>query len=162
MKKIQHHSNKDIACVASLFFTVRGLVRTKLAQGKKLNPSAWLHIETMIYIRDHQGPSMRAVAEHLSITAPSATSLVSALVKGGLARREQDSRDARASRIYLTKKGEKLLIETQARGHKVLADVFAPLSASELSTLSRLLGRVLSCKEVPSKQVSTATKTVRS
>jgi DNA-binding MarR family transcriptional regulator len=162
MKKIHTHSNTDIVCVASLFFSVRGLVRTKLAQGKKLNPYAWLHIETMIYIRDNQGPSMRAIAEHLSITAPSATSLVSVLVKNGLVRREQDTRDARAARIYLTKKGEKLLATTQEEGHKVLAEVFAPLSPRELTTLGRLLERVLSSKSVSSKKVCTVSKTARS
>src|SRR6185369_1390541 len=138
-----NHTSKDIARVASLFFGVKGLVRTQLAQGKKLNPYAWLHIETMIYIRDNEGPSMRSVAEHLSITAPSATSLVSALIKKGLVRRARDSRDARASRIYLTKKGEKLLVATQTEGRKVLAKVFAPLSPRELATLSRFLERVL-------------------
>jgi DNA-binding MarR family transcriptional regulator len=137
------HAPKDIARIASLFFAVRGLVRTQLAQGKKFNPYAWLHIETMIYIRDNGGPSMSSIAEHLSITAPSATSLVSALVKKGFARRERDSRDARATRIYLTKKGEAFLSATQADGRKILGQVFAPLTPPELATLSRFLERVL-------------------
>ena len=162
MKNTHTHSNTDIVCVASLFFAVRGLVRTKLAQGKKLNPYAWLHIETMIYIRDNEGPAMRSIAEHLSITAPSATSLISVLVKNGLVRREQDTRDARASRIYLTKKGEKLLAATQAQGHKVLAGVFDPLSKSELATLSRLLGKVLPSKGGMLKHVCTPPKAIRS
>jgi DNA-binding MarR family transcriptional regulator len=139
-------SSKDIASTASLFFAVRGLVRTRLAEGKKLNPSAWLHVETMIYIRDNDGPSMRAIAEHLSITAPSATSLIAVLIKSGLARRDRDARDARASRIYLTKKGEKLLVATQTHGRKVLASVFAPLSPGELVTLNTLLEKVLRMK----------------
>ncbi len=137
------HASQDIASTASLFFSVRGLVRTRLAEGKKLNPSAWLHVETMIYIRDNDGPSMRAVAEHLSITAPSATSLISALVKSNLVRRKRDARDARVSRIHLTKKGEKLLVTVQTHGRKVLADVFVPLSPKELMLLNKLLEKVL-------------------
>lgn len=132
-----------MALTASLFFSVRGLVRTKLAQGKKLNPSAWLHVETMIYIRDNDGPSMRAIAEHLSITAPSATSLVSVLIKNSIVTRKRDTRDARASRIYLTKKGEKLLVTVQAHGQEILTDVFGPLSRKELATLNKLLEKVL-------------------
>lgn len=139
----QKHSSRDVAHTASLFYSVRGLVRSELAKGKKLDPYAWLHIETMIYIRDHKGPSMRSIAEHLSITAPSATSLVSVLIKNGITRRERDARDARASRIYLTKKGEKLLVAVQAHGRKILVNVFAPLSSSELATLNRLLAQVL-------------------
>ena len=100
----------------------------------------------MIYIRDHEGPSMRAIAEHLSITAPSATSLVSVLIKSGLAKRTRDLRDARASRMYLTKKGEKFLVATQIKGRTVLAEVFAPLTPRELVVLNRLLEKVLRAK----------------
>lgn len=142
----QIHSPEDVARVASLFFAVRGLVRTKLAQGKKLDPYAWLRIETMIHIRDNSGLSMRAIAEHLSITAPSATSLVSSLIKGSLVRRERNKKDARASCIHLTKKGEKLLAMTQTKGRKVLGDVFAPLSPKELTTLNHFLERVLKAR----------------
>lgn len=145
MKNIAH-TPEDIARIASLFFGVKGLVRTRLAEGKKLNPSAWLHVETLIYIRDHEGPSMRSVAEYLSITAPSATSLISMLIKNGLVCRKSDTRDARASRIYLTKKGEKFLVTAQAHGRKVLAEVFAALSPKELATLSKLLEKVLRTK----------------
>lgn len=145
-KEKHHHTDTEIAKIASLFFMVRGVVRTSLAQGKKLNPSAWLHIETLIFIRDHEGPLMREVAEHLSITAPSATSLITALAKNGLVRKQQDKNDARASRLFLTKKGEKMLAVAQARGHAALGEVFSSLSASELASLSKLLGKVLADK----------------
>gem|GEM_PF-671372 len=141
------HASRDVENAISLFFAVRGLMRAKFAQGKKLNPYAWLHVETMIFIREQEGPSMRVIAGHLAITAPSATSLLSALVKGGLVRRARDARDARASRLYLTKKGAMFLATTQVHGRKVFAELFSVLSPRELAMLSTLLKRVLSHKE---------------
>lgn len=127
---------------ASLFFAVRGTVRTKLAQGKKLDPSAWLRIETMKFIADHDGPSMRSVADYLSITAPSATSLISGLEKDGLVTRTTDLRDRRSSRLALTRKGKTMLVRTLARGTRILAEVFSPLSSTELAAFARALARI--------------------
>jgi len=139
MKK---HSSRDIAHAASLFFRVRGLVRQKLAQGRKLDPFAWLHIETLIYIRDHKGPSMHAVADYLSITAPSATSLVAALRRAGLVACHADPRDKRAARLALTVKGKKVLERSVARGTRILGEIFAPLSVAELAGLMRALSNI--------------------
>ena len=139
MKK---HSSGDVARAISLFFRVRGLVRNRLAAGRKFDPYAWLHIETLVYIRDHKGPSMHAIAEHLSITAPSATSLVAVLVDQGLVCRREDSADKRAWRVYLTKKGERELVKTLRHGMHVLGGLFAPLSANELAAFSRALERI--------------------
>lgn len=127
---------------ASLFFAVRGTVRTKLAQGKKLDPSAWLRVETVKFIADHDGPSMRSIADYLSITAPSATSLISSLEKDGLVARTTDVRDRRSSRLTLTRKGKSVLGKTLARGTRILGEVFAPLSSTELAAFARALARI--------------------
>lgn len=142
------HSEKDISNAISLFFALRGLMRTKFAHGKRLNPYAWLHVETMVFIHAEKGPSMRRVAEHLAITAPSATSLVGALIKSGLVRRERDARDARASRVYLTKEGQALLAKKKRQGAKLLAEVFSVLSPRELKAFSDLLERLLTRKNI--------------
>ena len=147
MKKLaSKHSSHDIERSVSLFFGVRALMRTQFAQRKTLHPYTWPHVEAMLFIRSHEGPAMRALAEYLSIAAPSATSLVSPLIRGELVRRERDARDARASRLYLTKKGATFLAKTQMHGHKVSAELFAALSSKDLAALSRLLEQVLSSK----------------
>lgn len=142
MAKPHQHAPDDISNALSLFFAVRGVMRTRLAQGKKLDPSAWLRLETMRFISEHDGPSMRSLAAHLSITAPSATSLVSGLVRDGLVAREIDARDRRASRLVLTAKGKAALARKFARGTELLAPLFAPLSSEELATFTRLLSRL--------------------
>lgn len=126
------HTSEDIARAVSLFFAVRCAVRTKLAQGKKLNPTSWLRVETLKFIADHEGLSMRDVADYLSITAPSATSLVSGLIKEGLVTKRVDTRDRRALRLTLSRKGKSFLHKKMARGTVVLGELFAPLSQNEL------------------------------
>lgn len=127
---------------ASRFFAVRGVVRTKLAQGKKLDPSAWLYVETLKFISLHKRPSMREVADYLSITAPSATSLVRGLMKDGLVERAVSSLDRRTSELSLTKKGKAELAKTLRRGTKVLAEVFSVLSPKELEAFTAMLERI--------------------
>ena len=137
------HSKKDIQQAATLFFRVRGLVRTTLAQGRKLDPYAWLRIETMVYIRDQKNPSMKEIADYLSIAAPSATSLIGLLIKDGLVLKRGDRKDRRTTRVLLTAKGRRLLHRTTTSGIKLLGTVFASLSHSELAAFSRALKRIL-------------------
>ena len=142
MKK-HRHTDRSVAQAATLFFRVRGLVRTHLAQGRRLDPYAWLRIETLIHIRDHAGLSMKDLAAHLSITAPSATSLANALAKAGLVERRIDARDKRAVRVYLTKKGQRTLARAVARGMRILGKVFAPLSRRDLASFTALLAQLI-------------------
>jgi DNA-binding MarR family transcriptional regulator len=138
----KNNSNVQIALAVSLFFTVRGVMRTTLAQGRKLDPTSWLRIETLKFIADTSGPSMRQVADYLSITAPSATSLVSGLVRDGLVARSTDARDRRTAHLHLTTKGKTVLAETLARGTELLGALFAPLSRTELAAFISTLQQI--------------------
>lgn len=133
------HAARDIAQAISLFFAVRGIMRTKFAQGKKLDPSTWLRIETMKFIMDHDAPKMKDVADYLSITAPSATSLVGGLVKSGFVAYAADTSDRRTSRLVLTAKGKAELKSAMTRGTKHLRSLFAVLSDKELAAFSAAL-----------------------
>lgn len=146
-KKRWRHSNARIVRAASLFFAVRGLMRTRLARGKRLNPSAWLRIETLKFVADARRPSMREVAEHFSITAPSATSLARGLLADGLVARVADSKDRRVQRLTLTGKGKRMLARIIARGTILVGELFAPLSASELAAFTKALERIKKAAE---------------
>lgn len=138
----RRHKDEDILRATSLFFAVRGVVRTKLAQGKRLDPSAWLRVETLKFIADRSRPNMRDLAAHLSITAPSATSLVRGLSRDGLILRARSLRDRRASELSLTPKGKAVLGKAIARGTKLLSEIFSVLSPSELAAFARALERI--------------------
>ncbi|MHB8913711.1 MAG: MarR family winged helix-turn-helix transcriptional regulator [Minisyncoccota bacterium] len=138
----QAHSSDDVARAVSLFFAVRRIIRTELAKGKKLDPSTWLHIETMKFIADHDEPKMKDLAAYLSITAPSTTSLVRGLVESGLVAYFPDQHDRRASRLGLTTKGRAELKKAVARGITLLGGLFSTLSETELSAFTNVLERI--------------------
>ena len=138
----QAHSSEDVARTVSLFFAVRRIMRTELSRGKELDPSTWLHIETMKFIADHDEPKMKDLAEHLSITAPSTTSLVRGLTKSGFVAYAVDRRDRRASRLMLTKKGKAELKKSIARGTRILGRLFSTLSKTELSDFTQMLEQI--------------------
>lgn len=142
MTKSSPHSSEDIAQTIALFFAVRRVIRTKLAQGEKRDSSTWLRVETMKFIADHDEPKMKALAQYLSITAPSVTTLVAGLIKNGLVKSTSDIHDRRASRLTLTKKGERELHTALTRGMKLLGETFAALSSRELHDFIRALSRI--------------------
>ena len=131
-----------MAYATSLFFAVRRIMRTALSKNQKLDPSSWLRIETMKFIAENKQSKMKDVAEYLSITAPSATSLVNGLVKNGLVAGRTDLYDRRASRLVLTPKGKRELKRTIARGLKIFCGLFSVLTKSELEGFTRALKRI--------------------
>ena len=117
-------------------------MRTALAKDKKFDPSTWLRIETMKFIADNEESKMKDIADYLFITAPSATSLVSSLVRSGFVVGRTDRDDRRASRLVLTTKGKAELKKTIARGLKAFNGLFSVLSKGELDSFTRSLKRI--------------------
>lgn len=85
---------------------------------------------------------MKEIADHLSITAPSATSLIRGLMKSGLVAHAVDRRDKRTARLRLTAKGVIELKESVARGTKLLKGLFTVLSRQELAAFITALERI--------------------
>ena len=136
------HTPEEIAHAVSLFFAVRRLIRTELSRGKRVDPSTWVQMETMKFIADHDKPKMKDVADYLSITAPSATSLIGGLVKTGFVAYVADQRDRRTSRLSLTARGKAELKSATTRNVRVLGGLFSALSKAELAAFVGSLRRV--------------------
>ncbi len=134
-----HVRAADVAEAITLFFAVRRIIRTKLGEGRRLDPATWLHIETLKFIAEHGEPKMKDIAAYLSITAPSATSLVNGLAKSGLVSYVADPRDRRTSRVALTAKGKAALKSAVTRGSKILKGLFDTLTDAELSAFTLAL-----------------------
>ena len=140
----KQNGSRDIARAISLFFAVRGMMRTKFAGGTKLDPSSWLRIETMKFISDHAASNMKDIAHYLSITAPSATSLIRGLVKSGLVEYGIDQQDRRILRLKLTIKGKAELASAIIRGRRRLRSLFLVLSDDELRSFIDALQKIRS------------------
>lgn len=137
------HKKEDIARAISRFFAVRGLIRTRVAEGAKIDASTWLRFEVLKFIMSHNAPRVKDIAEYLSVTAPSATALVRGLVRDGLVIRKIDKRDRRASCLVLTKKGKRALATAMERSMTRLEGFFAVLSAEELECFIGFLERII-------------------
>ncbi|WP_347595464.1 MarR family transcriptional regulator [Acrocarpospora sp. B8E8] len=85
----------------------------------------------------------------LGLAKSSLTGLVDRTERNGLVRREPDPQDTRAIRVTLTPEGSKLAEEFYAETCRRVGKLPAGLSAAELDTLARLLGRIVLDNKVP-------------
>lgn len=68
--------------------------------------------QLLVAIKGHPGPSppaIRELAEYLLLQSHSAVGLVDRAEAAGVVRRQQDAKDARVVRVYLTEKGDQLV-----------------------------------------------------
>ncbi len=105
---------------------------------------SFLQAETLRFIREHDQPSMRAVAVFLNVAPPSATALIKSLVEDGLVRRVEDAADRRMVRLALTKKGEELLDKMYECRAANFAKLISTLSDDDCRELARILTRITS------------------
>jgi DNA-binding MarR family transcriptional regulator len=85
---------------------------------------------------------MTELADHLGIVPRSVTTVVDALEKAGLVRRETDPRNRRAIRLHLTDRGLAVRDEMRRSRRRAAEDLFAPLDAEDRKTLGDLLSRL--------------------
>ncbi len=80
--------------------------------------------QLLVAIKGHRGPqppAIRDLAEYLLLQSHSAVGLVDRAETAGFVRRQQDEKDARVVRVYLTEKGEQL-VENLTSAH--LAELY--------------------------------------
>jgi len=136
-------NNKTIEQIISLFFTTSRLIYKESTKDKdRPDFFSFLQLEVLGYIKENKKLSMKKVASFLSVTPPSATSLISRLVKVGVLRRFFDEKDRRTVLLSLTPKGEvalnrefkkvsaqmqKTLMKLNSKEQKNLIEIFQKL-----------------------------------
>ena len=134
---------KEIDELLPQLLMLKRLMHTRFVRASgKFDPYGWVRMETMRFIGIEKTPNMQDIARHLSITAASATSLVSTLKKAGLVLRKPGKEDGRIVRIELTAAGKQELRKTTIRGEKVITDIFSELSNEDVRTLAKILARL--------------------
>ena len=105
-------------------------------------------LETLDFIaRTPHAPTMRELAGHLRIKAPSATVLVDELVRARLVVRAHGTLDKRAVGLALTAHGRRMLKQSTARREKVIGQLLKPLSARDRAALNRILARIIATNQ---------------
>jgi DNA-binding MarR family transcriptional regulator len=92
--------------------------------------------------RQPNGMLMKELSQRMMVTGGNVTGITDQLVTEGLVERNEVEGDRRAYRVCLTARGRKAFV-AMARSHEEwIADAFATLTASERTTLAKLLGRL--------------------
>jgi DNA-binding MarR family transcriptional regulator len=123
-----------------LFFEAGRIIRRGLDRDKA--PLSHTQMEATRFVYERRTPSMRDLAVHLHIAAPSATSVVQELVAAGYARRASDPKDRRQVRLAITDKGVSALERTTLRRKAVLKKVLSHLSPRDHQDLQRILLKI--------------------
>ena len=116
---------------------IRGRMDTSL-------PLPYGQCEVLRFAAEADEPSMRDVATHFNIAAPSATAVVEHLVREGYVTRTGNKKDRRVVRLMLTTRGVTLSRRILKTRERVLKDVLSVLNKEDVSDLQRVLGKIVS------------------
>jgi DNA-binding MarR family transcriptional regulator len=111
-----------------------------------LNPTQ-AHVLTYIAGRDEKGVRVRAIADHLGVTQPTAMDSIAAMIQKGLLTKAADTNDARAVAIRITPAGRDIV---RGIGLAITSTEHAleTLSASEQTALLLLVIKTIRALQV--------------
>jgi DNA-binding MarR family transcriptional regulator len=98
-----------------------------------------LQIHSLVYIREHEGITMKEFAQYLKVTSPSATSFVNRLVKLGWVERFTDDTNRKLVRLRISKKGEGMILTKMKERTAALHQVVSLLPGRDQQELARIL-----------------------
>jgi DNA-binding MarR family transcriptional regulator len=99
--------------------------------------------------RPDEGYGMGELVRVLGLAKSSLTGLVDRSLRRGLVRREADSTDGRAVRVFLTEEGEKVAVEFYEETVAAVAELTTMLTEQDQHQLTELLGRLVLENQVP-------------
>lgn len=138
---MKNEKNSRISQIINLIFTVRRIMHGQINEKKKC-AVPFLHLIALRYVFEEK-PSMKDVADFLSITPPSATSLIDTLIKLGLVERKEDENDRRVVKIVITQKGEDYFKKGAHSMAKEMRKALEKLTKEEQKDLAVILQKLI-------------------
>lgn len=133
----------DIDQLIALMFSMGRLMRKRFNANSGLSPTpSLLQMETLRFVDEKENPPMKQVADFLSISAPSATSLVEDMVGRGYLDRTADEKDRRMIRLSVSKKGKAALSTHVHKKMTHIRKTLGKLSAEDRAQLVRILSKL--------------------
>lgn len=125
-------------------FTMRNLMHEKMQQMhcQMHKEVSLLQLITLKFIKQKK-PFMKDISEFLSITPPSATSLIDNLIKGELVKRKVDSKDKRITKIIITQKGGQYIKKFEREMLKKINQNLSTLNGTEQKQLIKILEKII-------------------
>lgn len=93
-------------------------------------------------LRDHR-PRMAELADYMGLEKQTMSGLIARAEKRGLVARAPNAEDGRATDVFLTSEGAKLVERLHSQTQQALAPLIQQLSASDQQLLQELLQRML-------------------
>jgi len=137
---MQKSREEKIDRAISLIFSVSRMIKEKYCSDRQKSISG-VKLETLRYIKENK-PLMKDIAEYLSITPPSATSLINHLVEAKLVERIRDKKDRRIVRMNITGFGEKKFTEGMTMVADRMKKVLSSLNDKEKENLIKILEKI--------------------
>lgn len=134
--KLQNNDERLI----SLFFNMG---RNMRHHSPKHDPMSLLKFETLRYVAEAKRIQMKEIANLLSITAPSATSLINGLVKTGALKRVHNDNDRRSVYLEITAEGKKFVEQGRKQLFTSVACCLNSLTSKEKESLITILEKIL-------------------
>ncbi len=129
--------------IIALMFTTSRLIRERVCAtattGKKFS---FVQMHALRFVNEHTDLPMKYLAEYLSITPATTTSLIQFLVGAGLVDRTFDKTDRRVIYLFVTKKGKNVLETHMHESAVTMRDVLSTLDSSEQEHLIHILEKM--------------------
>ncbi|HEY5630051.1 MAG TPA: MarR family transcriptional regulator [Candidatus Limnocylindrales bacterium] len=126
-------------------------IRARMREGRAEGISV-PQFRAMLFVRRHPGTDLSSVAEHLGASMPSASELVSRLVRDGLMLRTADPASRRRVQLSLSDEGDRQLSEARDRTLDWLAGRLAASTSPEgLGRIDAALRELRSALEASSE-----------
>ncbi len=126
-----------------LIFTLVRLIRERTSCHGKENIFSVAQFKILAFIEERERPTMKEIADFLYITSPSATEIISRLVKAGELERIYEKKDHRIIHLILTKQGKKTITDRRKILSKRMEKVFKCLSEEERSDFAAILEKII-------------------
>ncbi|MDQ0610895.1 DNA-binding MarR family transcriptional regulator [Variovorax sp. W1I1] len=92
-------------------------------------------------------PRMAELADYLGLEKQTMSGLIARAEKRGLVARAPNEEDGRATDVFLTSDGAKLVKRLRVQGQQALAPIIEQLSASDQQLLQKLLQRMFEARK---------------
>ena len=132
--------NKD-----SLYFTYLGTLRLHHYRMQLLLDEIGIYPgqpQLLFILSKREGMSQREISEILKITPATLTVMLKRMEKVDLIGREQDEKDQRILRVYITEKGKSITKKAKDAMEKIEEDCFGNFSEEEKHKLKELLNKM--------------------
>ncbi|HPX94205.1 MAG TPA: MarR family transcriptional regulator [Candidatus Moranbacteria bacterium] len=140
---------KKIDKITTLIFNVSRKMHFNI-KNERPEKDLWsmVRLEALRFVSENKNPTMRELADYLSITPPSTTTLISLLIKDKMLKRVEDKVDRRKTRLFITDKGDKYFSDSHRRLNEYMKKSLLILNEKEQKNLISILEKLLgACRQ---------------